>query len=279
MGCVHPSPPAHAARWVTAVSQGVPSQCHQVTPRSVAILCLQATSQLPAWPQPSLSLVEQFGGLAARRLLAGFHPQQHRGHRLAYSCLFPPGSLRTPARCRWHVQADVPGVSMSLMVVSVSARWPRLVWEAPPSTGIPPHPTEGAQQSSGTNTAGQPPSFQPPLSSSRTGLGDNRSPGTGRGDLVQPSELNSGGTKGFAKTSLRSGTAAPVLGTTPKRRPNIPSPTSPLLLLVATGDTPGCPAAPASLPYAARQLSRGSPAALPTVGRRPGLIKIVLGSI
>lgn len=87
------SPPAHAAHRVTL--------CHRVSGAGATrsplgarlVLCLQATSQLPAWPEPSSSLVERFRGLAARRLLAGF--QQHRGRRLADGCLPPPGPLRT----------------------------------------------------------------------------------------------------------------------------------------------------------------------------------------
>lgn len=278
------SPPAHTARWVTAMSRVVRSRCHRVTPRGTAVLWLQAPSQLPAWPEPSLSLLEQLWGLAAR-----FSSQQHRGDGLAYGRLLPPGRLRAanpgsvslPRADRRPRGVSVPRGGGSGCAMAKAGLG------SPPPARVPPLIPRRGLAEIGDCIAGWPPSLQPPLSPRGTGLGDNRSPCAGRGDLVQPSELSSGGIKGFAKTTRRSGNAGLGPGTSPRHRLNslvrgCISPGSlmcPLPLLGAMGDTLGCPAAPASLPYAAKQLSRGSLAALPTVGRRLSLIKIVLGSI
>lgn len=93
----------------------------------------------------------------------------------------------------------------------------------------------------------------------------------------------SSGIKSSAKTTQRSGTTGPGLGTIPRYRFTVLAGScispGPRLSLGGHGDTLGCSAALALLPYATSQLSRGSLTAFLTVGRRPGLIKIVLGCI
>lgn len=109
-----------------------------------------------------------------------------------------------------------------------------------------------------------------PATTHGTGLGDNQSPCARWGDLVQPSELSSGGIKGFAKTTWRSGDKPQAQTRHLVHRLHLPG--VPSVSLATVGDTPGCVAALPSLPYAARssaeavqQISRqlaGAPASL-----------------
>lgn len=142
------SPPAHTAPSGMAVSQGVRSQCHRVTPRSAVVLWLQATSQLPAWPEPSLSLLEQFRGLAARALLAGFHSSGTMTAQGTRAGLRPPASPGTPVRCESRL-----GVAGTCKQTSWGCQYPLWWWQRlrdgrglhgkPPQHRYPPHPAEG----------------------------------------------------------------------------------------------------------------------------------------
>lgn len=86
----------------------------------------------------------------------GFSSQWRRGGTgvtgwLAAAC-FPRDPPCTANPCS-VLLTDIPGVSMSLVVVAVVARWARLAWEAPPAQ-VPPSPYGGAWQRLGTALPG-----------------------------------------------------------------------------------------------------------------------------
>lgn len=231
-------------------------------------------SRIPAQPKPLLFL---------------FDGANLRAHCEGAACWFSPPAQWTAAMCfpfcihtlfRVHgTQKPILGVLMSPLVVAVAVRWPRLAWEAPPQCKDPVTPRRGSAEIGDAALRFSPATSIPCGTEFVT-----------MGTLVQDevTSCSHGVHPPVGKRALPKSDQTPlgqgweqVPGADKILAGGCTSPGPQLSLAAAGGhrDTPGCPAALASLPYASSQLSRGSLVALLTVGRRPGLIKIVLGCI